>query len=175
MGSVIVVYGIFQVTQEPLMVGRYSEVLVCQTAQLTWAQELEDRTWMDSVKGNPVRLPLLCYRCDQTTSSLLSMWSVCPTCASSPPWQTPVIGRRFDELHGSAGHDGKSRVIAVTRSTSSTSSGSNSNTVLVPVSWKRPQSSQVSLLSAQLENGYVIMCASFLVENQQLSDGHRDR
>ncbi|XP_031429117.1 protein furry homolog isoform X2 [Clupea harengus] len=56
--------------------------------------------------------------------------------------ETPVIGRRFDELHGSAGHDGKSRVIAVTRSTSSTSSGSNSNTVLVPVSWKRPQSSQ---------------------------------
>jgi hypothetical protein len=33
--------------------------------------------------------------------------------------------------------------MAVTRSTSSTSSGSNSN-VLVPVSWKRPQYSQVS-------------------------------
>ncbi|XP_072558269.1 protein furry homolog isoform X5 [Paramormyrops kingsleyae] len=56
--------------------------------------------------------------------------------------ETPVIGRRFDELQGSAGRDGKARAIAVTRSTSSTSSGSNSNSVLVPVSWKRPQSSQ---------------------------------
>ncbi|XP_066555821.1 protein furry homolog isoform X2 [Amia ocellicauda] len=55
--------------------------------------------------------------------------------------ETPVIGRRYDDLQGSAGRDGKSRAIAVTRSTSSTSSGSNSN-VLVPVSWKRPQSSQ---------------------------------
>uniref|UniRef100_A0A674CEA3 FRY microtubule binding protein n=1 Tax=Salmo trutta TaxID=8032 RepID=A0A674CEA3_SALTR len=54
--------------------------------------------------------------------------------------ETPVIGRRFDELQGSGGREGKAR--AVTRSTSSTSSGSNSNTVLVPVSWKRPQSSQ---------------------------------
>lgn len=33
--------------------------------------------------------------------------------------------------------------MAVTRSTSSTSSGSNSNTILVPVSWRRPQYSQV--------------------------------
>ncbi|XP_041949099.1 protein furry homolog isoform X3 [Alosa sapidissima] len=56
--------------------------------------------------------------------------------------ETPVIGRRYDDLQGSAGRDGKARAIAVTRSTSSTSSGSNSNNVLVPVSWKRPQSSQ---------------------------------
>uniref|UniRef100_A0A667XMF3 FRY microtubule binding protein n=1 Tax=Myripristis murdjan TaxID=586833 RepID=A0A667XMF3_9TELE len=56
--------------------------------------------------------------------------------------QTPVIGRRFDELQGSGGREGKARAMAVTRSTSSTSSGSNSNTVLVPVSWRRPQSSQ---------------------------------
>uniref|UniRef100_A0A672P7Y5 FRY microtubule binding protein n=1 Tax=Sinocyclocheilus grahami TaxID=75366 RepID=A0A672P7Y5_SINGR len=56
--------------------------------------------------------------------------------------ETPVIGRRYDDLQGSGGRDGKGRAIAVTRSTSSTSSGSNSNTVLVPVSWKRPQSSQ---------------------------------
>ncbi|KAJ8412470.1 hypothetical protein AAFF_G00128060 [Aldrovandia affinis] len=56
--------------------------------------------------------------------------------------ETPVIGRRYDDLQGSAGRDGKTRAIAVTRSTSSTSSGSNSNNVLVPVSWKRPQSSQ---------------------------------
>ncbi|XP_018610807.1 protein furry homolog isoform X3 [Scleropages formosus] len=56
--------------------------------------------------------------------------------------ETPVIGRRFDELQSSAGRDGKARAIAVTRSTSSTSSGSNSNSVLVPVSWKRPQLSQ---------------------------------
>nr|XP_006005371.1 PREDICTED: protein furry homolog isoform X2 [Latimeria chalumnae] len=54
--------------------------------------------------------------------------------------ETPVIGRRYD-LQGSSGQDGKTRAITVTRSTSSTSSGSNSN-VLVPVSWKRPQSSQ---------------------------------
>lgn len=33
----------------------------------------------------------------------------------------------------------------VSHSTSSTSSGSTSNNVLVPVSWKRPQSSQVSV------------------------------
>uniref|UniRef100_A0A667XRB5 FRY microtubule binding protein n=1 Tax=Myripristis murdjan TaxID=586833 RepID=A0A667XRB5_9TELE len=56
--------------------------------------------------------------------------------------ETPVIGRRYDDLQGSPGQDGKSRAIAVTRSTSSTSSGSTSNNVLVPVSWKRPQSSQ---------------------------------
>ncbi|XP_036421109.1 protein furry homolog isoform X3 [Colossoma macropomum] len=58
--------------------------------------------------------------------------------------ETPVIGRRYDELHGSPGRDGKVRgVAAVTRSTSSTSSGSNNNNhALVPVSWKRPQSSQ---------------------------------
>ncbi|XP_074842355.1 protein furry homolog isoform X7 [Carettochelys insculpta] len=55
--------------------------------------------------------------------------------------ETPVIGRRYDELQSSAGRDGKPRAMAVTRSTSSTSSGSNSN-VLVPVSWKRPQYSQ---------------------------------
>uniref|UniRef100_UPI003AAB7154 protein furry homolog isoform X2 n=1 Tax=Centroberyx gerrardi TaxID=166262 RepID=UPI003AAB7154 len=56
--------------------------------------------------------------------------------------ETPVIGRRYDDLQGSPGRDGKGRAIAVTRSTSSTSSGSTSNNVLVPVSWKRPQSSQ---------------------------------
>ncbi|XP_039986284.1 protein furry homolog isoform X4 [Xiphias gladius] len=56
--------------------------------------------------------------------------------------ETPVIGRRYDDLHRSPGQDVKSRTTAVTRSTSSTSSGSTSNNVLVPVSWKRPQSSQ---------------------------------
>ncbi|PNI60440.1 FRY isoform 6 [Pan troglodytes] len=56
--------------------------------------------------------------------------------------ETPIIGRRYDELQNSSGRDGKPRAMAVTRSTSSTSSGSNSN-VLVPVSWKRPQYSQV--------------------------------
>lgn len=56
--------------------------------------------------------------------------------------QTSIIGRRYDELQSSSGPDGKPRAVAVTRSTSSTSSGSNSN-VLVPVSWKRPQYSQV--------------------------------
>uniref|UniRef100_A0A7N8XC10 Furry homolog b (Drosophila) n=1 Tax=Mastacembelus armatus TaxID=205130 RepID=A0A7N8XC10_9TELE len=56
--------------------------------------------------------------------------------------ETPVIGRRFDELQGSGGREAKARAMAVTRSTSSTSSGSNSNTILVPVSWRRPQLSQ---------------------------------
>uniref|UniRef100_A0A8C9YUM6 FRY microtubule binding protein n=1 Tax=Sander lucioperca TaxID=283035 RepID=A0A8C9YUM6_SANLU len=56
--------------------------------------------------------------------------------------ETPVIGRRYDDLQRSPGQDVKSRTAAVTRSTSSTSSGSASNNVLVPVSWKRPQSSQ---------------------------------
>ncbi|XP_068172706.1 protein furry homolog isoform X2 [Antennarius striatus] len=56
--------------------------------------------------------------------------------------ETPVIGRRFDDIQRSPGQDVKSRTTAVTRSTSSTSSGSTSNNVLVPVSWKRPQSSQ---------------------------------
>ncbi|RVE65015.1 hypothetical protein OJAV_G00132060 [Oryzias javanicus] len=56
--------------------------------------------------------------------------------------ETPVIGRRFDDLQCSPGRDAKSSKTAVTRSTSSTSSESNSNNVLVPVSWKRPQSSQ---------------------------------
>ncbi|KAF3825896.1 hypothetical protein GH733_006723 [Mirounga leonina] len=46
--------------------------------------------------------------------------------------ETPIIGRRYDELQNSSGRDGKPRAVAVTRSTSSTSSGSNSN-VLVPV------------------------------------------
>ncbi|ETE68380.1 Protein furry-like protein, partial [Ophiophagus hannah] len=55
--------------------------------------------------------------------------------------QTPIIGKRYDELQTSSGRDGKHRIMPVTRSTSSTSSGSNSN-VLVPVSWKRPQYSQ---------------------------------
>ncbi|XP_035390202.1 protein furry homolog isoform X5 [Electrophorus electricus] len=58
--------------------------------------------------------------------------------------ETPVIGRRYDDLHGSPGSDGKVRgMVAVSCSTSTTSSGSNkTNHVLVPVSWKRPQSSQ---------------------------------
>uniref|UniRef100_A0A669DKZ5 FRY microtubule binding protein n=1 Tax=Oreochromis niloticus TaxID=8128 RepID=A0A669DKZ5_ORENI len=56
--------------------------------------------------------------------------------------QTPVIGRRFDDLRRTPGQDVKSMTTAVTHSTSSTSSGSTSNNVLVPVSWKRPQSSQ---------------------------------
>ncbi|XP_061537056.1 LOW QUALITY PROTEIN: protein furry homolog [Phycodurus eques] len=57
--------------------------------------------------------------------------------------ETPVIGRRYDDLRASPGRDGRSRSTAVTRSTSSSSSlGSASNNVLVPVSWKRPQSSQ---------------------------------
>uniref|UniRef100_A0A673NGE5 Protein furry homolog n=1 Tax=Sinocyclocheilus rhinocerous TaxID=307959 RepID=A0A673NGE5_9TELE len=58
--------------------------------------------------------------------------------------ETPVIGRRYDELHGSPRQDGKNGGgVTVTRSTSSTSSGSyQNNHVLVPVSWKRPQSSQ---------------------------------
>uniref|UniRef100_A0A3Q4BKZ5 Uncharacterized protein n=1 Tax=Mola mola TaxID=94237 RepID=A0A3Q4BKZ5_MOLML len=56
--------------------------------------------------------------------------------------ETPVIGRRYDELQRAAGQDVRSRTTAVTRSTSSTSSGSTANNVLVPVSWKRPQSSQ---------------------------------
>ncbi|KAG7256280.1 hypothetical protein CRUP_006853, partial [Coryphaenoides rupestris] len=63
--------------------------------------------------------------------------------------QTPVIGRRCDDPRDSPGCEGKSRALAVTRSTSSgSSSGSSSHhhhhhhPVLVPVSWKRPQSSQ---------------------------------
>ncbi|XP_058489405.1 protein furry homolog isoform X1 [Solea solea] len=56
--------------------------------------------------------------------------------------ETPVIGRRYDILQRSPGHDVKSRSTTVTCSTSSTSSGSTVNNVLVPVSWKRPQSSQ---------------------------------
>ncbi|XP_023817114.1 protein furry homolog isoform X4 [Oryzias latipes] len=48
----------------------------------------------------------------------------------------------FDISECSPGRDAKSSKTAVTRSTSSTSSESNSNNVLVPVSWKRPQSSQ---------------------------------
>uniref|UniRef100_A0A8C1GY74 Furry homolog b (Drosophila) n=1 Tax=Cyprinus carpio TaxID=7962 RepID=A0A8C1GY74_CYPCA len=70
--------------------------------------------------------------------------------------ETPVIGRRYDDLQGSGGRDGKARAIAVTRSTSSTSSGSNSNTVLVPVSWKRPQSSQVTNISWKLH--FILLC-----------------
>lgn len=62
--------------------------------------------------------------------------------------KTPIIGRRYDELQNSSGRDGKPRAVAVTRSTSSTSSGSNSN-VLVPVSWKRPQYSQVQIRDSQ--------------------------
>ncbi|KAG2457353.1 FRY protein, partial [Polypterus senegalus] len=83
--------------------------------------------------------------------------------------ETPIIGRRFDDLQGSAGRDGKTRAIAVTRSTSSTSSGSNSN-VLVPVSWKKPQSSQVIFSS----------CGDLdLIEHQASlvpsEDGNRDQ
>lgn len=56
--------------------------------------------------------------------------------------QTPIIGHKYGDQRTAAGRNGKPQVIAVTRSTSSTSSGSNSNG-LVPVSWKRPQLSQV--------------------------------
>lgn len=56
--------------------------------------------------------------------------------------QTPIIGNKYGDQHSATGRNGKAKVIAVTRSTSSTSSGSNSN-ALVPVSWKRPQLSQV--------------------------------
>ncbi|KAM6261614.1 protein furry homolog-like isoform 2-T2 [Porphyrio hochstetteri] len=55
--------------------------------------------------------------------------------------ETPIIGNKYGDQHSAAGRNGKPKVIAVTRSTSSTSSGSNSN-ALVPVSWKRPQLSQ---------------------------------
>uniref|UniRef100_A0A670IXZ3 FRY like transcription coactivator n=1 Tax=Podarcis muralis TaxID=64176 RepID=A0A670IXZ3_PODMU len=55
--------------------------------------------------------------------------------------ETPIIGNKYGDQHSAAGRNGKPKVIAVTRSTSSTSSGSNSNG-LVPVSWKRPQLSQ---------------------------------
>ncbi|TRY82982.1 hypothetical protein DNTS_026632 [Danionella cerebrum] len=55
--------------------------------------------------------------------------------------ETPIIGHKYGDQRSSAGRNGKPQVIAVTRSTSSTSSGSNSNG-LVPVSWKRPQLSQ---------------------------------
>lgn len=73
--------------------------------------------------------------------------------------QTPVIGRRFDELQGSGGREGKSRAMAVTRSTSSTSSGSNSNTILVPVSWRKPQSSQVNYTEADTFRICYTLCA----------------
>ncbi|XP_057206794.1 protein furry homolog isoform X3 [Triplophysa rosa] len=58
--------------------------------------------------------------------------------------ETPVIGRRYDELRGSPKQDVQNGGgVAVTCSISSTSSGSyQNNHVLVPVSWKRPQSSQ---------------------------------
>ncbi|CAB1324141.1 unnamed protein product [Coregonus sp. 'balchen'] len=57
------------------------------------------------------------------------------------PDETPIIGHKYGDQRTAAGRNGKPQVIAVTRSTSSTSSGSNSNG-LVPVSWKRPQLSQ---------------------------------
>ncbi|XP_031430230.1 protein furry homolog-like [Clupea harengus] len=55
--------------------------------------------------------------------------------------ETPIIGHKYGDQRTAVGRNGKPQVIAVTRSTSSTSSGSNSNG-LVPVSWKRPQLSQ---------------------------------
>ncbi|XP_054644742.1 protein furry homolog-like isoform X2 [Dunckerocampus dactyliophorus] len=55
--------------------------------------------------------------------------------------ETPIIGHKYGDQRSAASRNGKPQVIAVTRSTSSTSSGSNSNG-LVPVSWKRPQLSQ---------------------------------
>ena len=60
--------------------------------------------------------------------------------------QTPIIGHKYGDQRTPAGRIGKQQVIAVTRSTSSTSSGSNSNG-LVPVSWKRPQLSQVTTVT----------------------------
>ncbi|XP_077574079.1 protein furry homolog-like isoform X2 [Stigmatopora nigra] len=55
--------------------------------------------------------------------------------------ETPIIGHKYGDQRAMAGRNGKQQMNAVTRSTSSTSSGSNSNG-LVPVSWKRPQLSQ---------------------------------
>ncbi|XP_056115791.1 protein furry homolog-like isoform X2 [Rhinichthys klamathensis goyatoka] len=55
--------------------------------------------------------------------------------------ETPIIGHKYGDQRSAVGRNGKPQIIAVTRSTSSTSSGSNSNG-LVPVSWKRPQLSQ---------------------------------
>uniref|UniRef100_A0A3Q2Y4T5 Furry homolog, like n=1 Tax=Hippocampus comes TaxID=109280 RepID=A0A3Q2Y4T5_HIPCM len=55
--------------------------------------------------------------------------------------ETPIIGHKYGDQRTAAGRNGKPQMNAVTRSTSSTSSGSNSNG-LVPVSWKRPQLSQ---------------------------------
>ncbi|XP_057696254.1 protein furry homolog-like isoform X2 [Corythoichthys intestinalis] len=55
--------------------------------------------------------------------------------------ETPIIGHKYGDQRTMAGRNGKQQINAVTRSTSSTSSGSNSNG-LVPVSWKRPQLSQ---------------------------------
>lgn len=84
-------------------------------------------------------MDFLLFRRSVTHRGLCPHMSVC----LCPCRQTPVIGRRYDDLQRSPGQDVKSRTTAVTRSTSSTSSGSTSNNVLVPVSWKRPQNSQV--------------------------------
>ena len=65
--------------------------------------------------------------------------------------QTPIIGHKYGDQRTPAGRIGKQQVIAVTRSTSSTSSGSNSNG-LVPVSWKRPQLSQVTTVILELQS-----------------------
>ncbi|XP_061680051.1 protein furry homolog-like isoform X3 [Syngnathoides biaculeatus] len=55
--------------------------------------------------------------------------------------ETPIIGHKYGDQRTATSRNGKLQMNAVTRSTSSTSSGSNSNG-LVPVSWKRPQLSQ---------------------------------
>uniref|UniRef100_A0A452VB32 FRY microtubule binding protein n=1 Tax=Ursus maritimus TaxID=29073 RepID=A0A452VB32_URSMA len=95
--------------------------------------------------------------------------------------ETPIIGRRYDELQSSSGRDGKPRAMAVTRSTSSTSSGSNSN-VLVPVSWKRPQYSQNGLSGEDACDSQVIFssCGDLdLLEHQtslvSSEDGAREQ
>lgn len=74
--------------------------------------------------------------------------------------QTPIIGHKYGDQRTGAGRNGKPQVIAVTRSTSSTSSGSNSNG-LVPVSWKRPQLSQVPAQTGTRHPVHALIQTSF--------------
>ncbi|GAB5566270.1 protein furry homolog isoform X4 [Prionailurus iriomotensis] len=94
-------------------------------------------------KGYRKHAPLGCTPQGRSCSRIKSLENQMETfqLVSTTSEVTPIIGRRYDELQNASGRDGKPRAMAVTRSTSSTSSGSNSN-VLVPVSWKRPQYSQ---------------------------------
>lgn len=88
------------------------------------------------------------FQCDTTTSSKINNMLYINVLTSVFLWQTPIIGNKYGDQHSAAGRNGKPKAIAVTRSTSSTSSGSNSN-ALVPVSWKRPQLSQVCCVYVQ--------------------------